>query len=136
MQRAGGASTLSVAAPFGTYLNDKAKDTLDSARTPPAPPSDAATNLAATHLMLTGGGLIRLLTMVVAFQVSLVERFGRQFNLSNSAFFAYAYDAAGSSFWVLPDQVARVTAPPPRAPCTQPLPWTEPTTVVCAPPST
>ena len=135
MQRAGGASTLSAAATFGTYLNAKAKDTLDSARTPPAPPTAAATNLAATHLMLTGEGLIRLLTMVVAFQVSLVERFG-QFNLSKSAFFAYGYRADGGSFWVLPDQVARVTAPPPRAPCTQPLPWTEPTTVVCAPPST
>ena len=54
MQRAGGASTLSAAATFGTYLNAKAKDTLDSARTPPAPPTAAATNLAATHLMLTG----------------------------------------------------------------------------------
>ncbi len=30
----------------------------------------------------------------------------------------------------------RLGHPPPRAPCTQPLPWTEPTAVVCTPPST
>jgi hypothetical protein len=126
MQRAGGASTLSAAATFGTYLNANAKATVDMAWAPPAPPNEAATKEAASHLMLTGGELIRLLTMVNDFQLSLVERFGSQFPLSKSAVFAYGYEADGSSFWVLPDQVARVTAPPPRAPCTQPLPWTEP----------
>ena len=126
MQGPVGASTLSAAATsrFGAYLNAKAKATVAMARNPPAPPDEAATKEAASHLMLTGEELARLLTKIVAFQLSLVERFGGQFNLSKSAFFAYGHRRDGSSFWVLPAQVARVTAPPPRGPFTQPLPWT------------
>jgi hypothetical protein len=91
---------------FAEYVNAEAKAAMASARTPPAPPSDAQTREAATYLMLSGESLLRLLTMIVAFQLRLVNRFGNQFTLSESAFFGYGYRPDGSSFWVLPTEVA------------------------------
>jgi hypothetical protein len=103
-------------AAFQEYLRDKAQAAVDLAHALPAPPCVAAMQLAAPYLTLTGHLLVTLLTTIVAFQSGLARRFGNLFPLSKSAFFAYAYDAAGSSLWVLPEQVACVTAPPPRAP--------------------